>query len=279
MKNSIRIMLIGLLYCTAVQCRSHSVALPMVDEAFIKDHYVSDEIANILDKQSEKLASLARKVHESPRQKHGVWTLRELPGYYVKYNVSRVTKCELLARVIEEEGLDLLHVPDKRLYHIKGRPYEFHSLNYVVVIKKVKDDRKEYRKRMNLEQVRQIITVIKESGHLSLYEPNHLRLSGGRISFIDTDGGFDKDKITVGIIRMFDRNLSHYYTPEALAYITDEIAKHLVRVKSKHHKNKWINDLGGFLGRQNTHMRRKIKALLVERINYYEEQLTQKERV
>ncbi len=271
MKNTIRFILVGLLCAAVPSIKAGILGSLDVDEGFVQRHSVSEELAQKLDKHSAKLAQLVQKVHATSRQKHGVWQFKSLPGYYVKYNVSRVVKREILAQCIKEEGLHLLHAPEKLLYHIKGRPTEFNCLNYVVLIKKVRDNSKEYHKRMNLEQVQQFMTAIEKSGHISTFEPNFLRLSGGRISFIDTDGTFNTDKPCTGFTRLLDRNLSHYYTPEALYYILDGIAEKLVIEQSQKRKKKCISDMGNFLGRQGRSMRRKINTVLSERTAHYKE--------
>lgn len=265
-------LLISLLAWQGVQATPHMVSWFVADETFIKEHSVSEEIAQKLDQHSDLLGRLVDKIHATERQKHGVWTFDWLPGYYIKYNVSRVVKREILAQCIEEEGLHLLHTPEKLLYHIKGRPTEFSSLNYVVVCKKVRDDKSAYHERMDLEQVRQFITAIEKTGHLSTFEPNFLRLSHRKISFIDTDGTFNTTKPNTGFTRLLDRNLSHYYTPEALAYIIDKIAERLVSETNQKRKKKCITDIGHFLARQTTSVRQKVSKALEARIDYYQRQ-------
>ncbi len=256
-------------------CSSYSIAYGgvtgslVIGEAFVKEHSVSEELAQKLDQHSEQLARLVEKIHATPRQKHGVWTFDWLPGYYVKYNVSRVIKAELLRRCIQKEGLDLLHVPQKLLYHIKGRPTELSNLNYVVLSKKVKDSPSEYHKRMDLEQVQQFMTAIEKTGHLSTFEPNFLRLSDRRISFIDTDGTFNMTKPNTGFTRLLDRSLVHYYTADALEHIIDRIAEKLVTEQSEKRKNKCISDIELFLSRKSPSLKKKITHAITERMNYY----------
>ncbi len=240
-----------------------------VDETFIEHHRVSEKLAEILDQHSKELARLVDAVHATERQKHGVWTFKWLPGYYVKYNVSRMVKRERISLCIQEENLHLLHTPEKYLYHLKERPTEFTSLNYVVICKKVHDSKDEYHIPMDLEQVQQFIMLIEKTGHLSTFEPNFLRLSDRRISFIDTDGSFNRDKPNTGFVRLLDRNLSHYYTAEALAYILDKIAEHLVLETDDKRRDKCLSDLDLYVSRQNTKVREKIIKVLAEYTQHY----------
>ncbi len=275
MKMIKRFMLVSLLCSSFVMTKGGVTGSLVVDENFIKEHSVSKELTQKLDQHSEELARLVEKIDATPRQKHGVWTFDWLPGYYVKYNVSRVIKRESLARCIEEEGLDLLHTPEKLLYHIKGRPNELTNLNYVVLSKKVRDTPKEYQKRMDLEQVKQFITAIEKTGHVSTFEPNFLRLAGRRISFIDTDGTFNVTKPNTGFTRLLDRTLSHYYTPDALDYIIDKIAEKLVTEPSQNRRKKCISDIEVFLSRRSPSMKKKVTEAITNRMEYYRSNITE----
>lgn len=241
----------------------------MVNEAFIAQHMVSRDIADKLDEHCQELGRLADNIAATPFQKHGVWKFNWLPGYYVKYNVSRLTKRELLNACIQEEKLHLLQAPEKFLYHIKGRPTNFSSLNYLVICKTVHDSKQEYRKRMDLEQVQQFIKVIEKTGHLSTFEPNFLRLPERKISFIDTDGTFNTTKPNTGFIRLLDRNLSRYYKEDALDYIIDKIALHLNLEKDPQRKKKCLADIRLFLNRQTPTIRKEIHKKLARRTEFH----------
>lgn len=216
-----RTLLPRLLFCCMPMALIHGS-----DSEFIKNHLVDAKLAGVLDKHAAELSQLVRKVHATPMKKHGVWTFDWLPGYYVKYNIDRVRKRNILARSIEKHKLHHMHAPEKRLYHIKGRPHQLNSLNYVVVIKAVAGRKPQDRQPLDLSVVQQFVQLIEDTGHISTYKANYIIGEDGNISFIDTDGTFNKERSFVGLIRLLARdNLETYYTAEALSYIKGCIAK------------------------------------------------------
>lgn len=247
-----------------------NVAQLSTKKEFIKTYMVNQELAQILDQHSKELAKLVEKIHASPLQKHGVWVFDWLPGYYVKYNVSRVSKQKALAQCITQENLDLMHTPEKLLYHIKGRSKKLHHLNYVVIIKEVDDDPTAYNSPINLKQVEQFITLIIKTGHISTHASNYLRLSDGRLSFIDTDGTFDKNRAIIGLIRLLRCDLETYYTPEALYYILYTIAQKLVLLYGQKKANAY-RLLRTLLDRQKPEVAEHIKTVLEFFITQVEE--------
>ena len=110
---------------------------------------------------------------------------------------------------------------------------ELTNLNYVVIIKELSADPLADLSPMGLEQTQQFITLIEKTGHCSTFAHNYLRLSDGRLSFIDTDGTFNTKNPIRGIIDLLNRDLGSYYTPEALSYIIDRLAYHLVSLSGQ----------------------------------------------
>ncbi len=241
------------------------------EEAFIEKHLVDNATKTLLDQYSRHLAHLVKKIHATQARKHGVWQFPGVPGRYVKYNIKRVIMRNRLARCIEEEGLALLHTPQKYLYHIKGQHKNLHNLNYVVVINELHADPEEKSKPMTLEQIKQVITLIEKTGHCSTFGHNYLRLSDGRISFIDTDGTFNKENPIQGIIGLLNHDLSTYYTPKALYYILDTVAQHLAHLSRKEN-DKAHRHLSNFLGDQSRDLKNKLTMVLTKRIAQYKKQ-------
>jgi hypothetical protein len=201
-------------------------ALTQEEEHFIREHYVDESIARELDRHHDQLFALVSKIEKTDLQKHGVWTFDWLPGYYVKYNILRIFNVEKIRECIAEFRLDLMHAPEKKLYHIKGRPLELDNLNYLVVIKKVRSCPVASKKPLTRRHVQQFITIIKQTGHISTAQGNYLRIAPDGISFIDTDGTFDKARAFTGIIRLLEhKNLKTYYTQDALRYLLEQIAE------------------------------------------------------
>ena len=265
-RNIMKKLLIGALISVATQ----ALTLPahIQEEAFIAAHLVDKDIEAILDKYSDQLGRLVDKVRATERRKHGVWQFDWLPGYYIKYNVDRVYKRDLVADCIERNGLDLMHTPVKQFYHIKGRSQKLHSLNYVVIVEKVHDDKKSYKKRMSLEQVKQFCKIIEETGHISTYMSNYLRLENDKLSFIDTDGTFNKNFYVRGIMDLLNCSLGSYYEPEALDYIIDRIAQSFVKLPTD--KKKYTKDrVESHLAQQHGNVAHAVRSKLAARISHY----------
>jgi len=196
----------------------------------------------------------------------GVWKFKWLPGYYVKYNIDRLKKRQLLDSCIQEKNLYLLHTPAKYLYHINGRPHKFTSQNYAIIIKEVEDDEEEYDKPIDEEQVKQMVHAVEETGHISTFKNNYLRLKNRRISFIDTDGTFNKERSIVGIARLLDGgDLPTHFTPEALYYLIDHLGYRIAHASASQKKEAY-KAIDYFLGKQKSSVRKRIYALLEQRI-------------
>lgn len=249
----------------------------MTETTFIERHRVEASLQEILDDHCELLASLVDTIHKTPLQKHGVWQFDWLPGYYVKYNIARLFMRERLATCIEQENLTLLHTPEKYLYHIKGRPHDLHNLNYVIVVKALTENPHAHEQPMHLSQVKQFITLIEKTGHCSTFAHNYLRLHDGRISFIDTDGTFNRKNPIRGIIDLLNRDLSSYYSQDALYHIIDCLAAHLTKLP-KQEREKAEKRIATMLESQEASLVHKIYTLLREReiAHIKSQKLTQK---
>ncbi len=234
----------------------------IAEEAFIKKHLIDDHLASILDKHSYKLERLLRKIHRTERQKNGVWRFKWLPGYYVKYNVNRIIQKELLDSAIKDHALDLIHTPEKYFYHIKGRPTELHSLNYVVISKDVRARTRDQEKRLSLEHAQQMTKAIETSGHCSTYAQNYLILPDGRVSFIDTDGTFANEISYKGLIRLLERDNLHRFGKAAREHIVSRIIARYPYLAPRR-KNEALKFLAGW-NRHNQIKNRTIRSQLYE---------------
>ncbi len=270
MKNKI-LLSITLISCS-ISATSEDTLTRSAQKEFILAHHVDKETTALLDTHSRTLSNLVTSIHSTPMQKNGVWQFEWLPGYYVKYNVERVLMRERLAHCIEKYSLNLLHTPEKFLYHIKGRPTQLHNLNYVVLIKEVQPDPAAQEEPMTLEQVEQFITLIEKTGHCSTFGCNYLRLSDRRISFIDTDGTFNKKNPIKGIIGLLNQPLETYYTSEALYYIVDKIAKHLAQLPHQDTIKSYRN-IYQFFGNQSAELNKKLKKVLKKQVKNHKKQL------
>ena len=139
---------------------------------------VDHDVASILDKHSNELYKKLMSISKNGGQ-HGVWQFSWLPGYYVKYGLSRIWGMEIMQQVIDEHTLDLLWLPDKRIYHLNGRPTQVNNTNYCVVVKKVKAD--PHSKPVTQEQIKQMSTIIRKTKYISYTHDNYLLLKDGTI--------------------------------------------------------------------------------------------------
>ncbi len=207
---------------------AHALSL---NDTFIRQHCVDENLSRLLHEHDDELAELIKKAHNTAaKKKHGVWKLDWLPGYYVKYDVNRLKQRELLAQCIEKHKLTFLHAPKKQLYHLKARPKKLNNLNYALICEEVVVDKAAYSKPLGLDIMKQFTRLIEETGHISTYAGNYIHCIDNTISFIDTDGTFDKNRSIVGLVRLLSKDVDSYYTPEALDHILSRIAHHIVRV-------------------------------------------------
>lgn len=200
---------------------------------FIKKYLVDPEVAAILDSHHEEIDKVLKKAHESGRTLHTTWNFPWLSDYMVKINIDRIYGMEKMQRCIEKHNLDLIMVPDKRIYHIKGRPTKLTSNNYLVVVKKIKTDPD--RQPMSLRLIKQLVTLMKETEYISVTSSNYIRTFHGKIAMIDTESNFEiKKLLSGGYIRLIStgHDLSKDYTEEALKYILSEMAHELRKVRS-----------------------------------------------
>lgn len=198
------------------------------------NYLVNEELQAILDNHADEIYQKIKKVNLST-QKHGAWTFDWLPGYYVKYGLARIKGMEKMKRCIKEHDLNLLTVPDKKIYHIKGRPLELSDRNYAVIVKKVEATKDP--QPLTLEQVKQLSTIIHQTRYISMTSSNFIRGTDGLLHLIDTESTFSSHSILRGFLRMITTrpNLNTQYTEEALTYIFNEI-HHILQKRSHPHE-------------------------------------------
>ena len=222
-----------LLLLCIVTVTSGALAQSRSEAEFIKQYLVDPEVAEILDNHHEEIDQVLRKAHESGRMQHTTWNFPWLSDYMVKLNIDRIYGMEKMQRCIDKFNLDLIMVPDKRIYHIKGRPSKLTSNNYLVVVKKIKTDPD--RQPMSLRLIKQLVTLMKETEYISVTSSNYIRTFHGKIAMIDTESNFEiKKLLSGGYIRLIasGHDLSKDYTEEALKYILTEMAHELRKVRS-----------------------------------------------
>lgn len=198
-------------------------ALSKSDRDFIEKYRVDHHIQAAIDAHVDDLKAALAKAHYGGKGTHFVWTFDWLPGYFVKANLARIHGMEKMKKAIARHKLDLLSVPDKRIYHIKGQPEELNNKNYVVVIKKVETEVANVP--MTLRQVQQLCTLIRATSYVSMTRTNYIRLSNEKLCIIDTESTFDSHRILKGFMRLVRgyHDLNTDFTEDALKYLFSEI--------------------------------------------------------
>lgn len=200
-------------------------AYTQTEVEFISRYSVDPALKNILDQHAYEIEDKLDKLAHRGLKEHATWQFDWLPGYYVKYNLSRIRGMERIKRCIEENNLDLLGVPDKRIYHVKGRPEILDNRNYVVVIKAIETD--PAFQVLSLRHVQQLATLMRKSTYISMTATNYIRTHNNKLIIIDTESTFDKKLLlSKGFMRLISafHDINKDYTQEALEFVLNQMA-------------------------------------------------------
>ena len=191
-----------------------------------QDYAVKSDIQAILDDHSEEINKKIKKIYNGARM-HGVWQFDWLPNYYVKYGLARIKGLEHIQACIEKYNLTSLTTPDKRLYHIPGRPTNLSDRNYAIVVKAVEKTDEEMP--LTLDELKQLCTIIRKADYIDMTSTNYMRLKNGKICLIDTEGIFDRSRHLDGFLRMVAtwHDFNTDYTEQALKYLLKQLRKAL----------------------------------------------------
>ncbi len=197
------------------------------DQEFISRYALPTQIASILDEHTAELIQKIDGMVSRGEEKHGVWTFRWLPGYYVKYNLDRLKGRAKMERCIKKYHLDLITLSDKYLYHVPGQPEELKNAHYLVIVKKIRKNPKA--QPLSEEHVRQLCTIIEKTGYISMSRSNYIQTLDNKVALIDTESTFDSAATTKGLIRLiaWDHNGLKDYDKKGFEYILRTIAKKL----------------------------------------------------
>ncbi len=206
---------------------------------FIHTYAVDPAIVPILDDHSKILAKKVAETHRDS-QKWGVWQFDWLPGYYLKYGLARIIGLEKMQKAINSHNLEKIEVPDKRLYHIKGRPTKLSNLNYLIVVKAVKPARDV--PPITLDEIQQLCTIMHKTGYISMTGtgtsskkgPNYIRTQDGKFCLIDTESRYDHAQLLKGFLRLLSsHDLNKDLSQEALKHVLWEIKQLLIQQPRK----------------------------------------------
>ena len=198
------------------------------DRAFIEKYSVDKSIQALLDAHVDEIKQALKKANYDGKSTHFVWTFDWLPGYFVKANIARIYGMEKMNRAIKKLNLDLISVPEKKLYHIKGQPDTLTNRNYLVIIKKVETG-VGYEVPLSLRQVKQLCALIRETSYVSMTRTNYIRLSNEKLCIIDTESTYDPHALLKGFMRLIRgyHDLNTGFTEEALKYLFKEIFREI----------------------------------------------------
>ncbi len=155
--------------------------------------HVPDDIRKIIDKHVDDVLPLIEAC-EDHKCKTGerVGYFSWLPDYYIKYDIERrINGAAQIDACIKKYHLDLLAVPQKYIYRVKGRGRAINNHNYLVVVPRVIGYK---RKSLTVDQVKQLIIVAKNTQFWDFWQDNLHFTPSDKLMFIDT--GFDVEKRT-----------------------------------------------------------------------------------
>lgn len=199
----------------------------------IKNYIVEDSLKQILDAHShDMLSSFNRCEEDVCIKKQSVYEFHWLPGYLVKLQSTRIHGMEMLRTCIKQYALDLLVVPEKRLYHVNGRADSFKKRNYVVIVPKIENVT--FQCKFNLQEVQQICILIQKSGYDDLHAGNLKRLSDKRIIIIDTETFAFTHTPFKGLFKFLNMNIEE----DAMKYLFSQMIKYINETPKE--KYNWV---------------------------------------
>ncbi len=160
-----------------------------------------------------------KKIAEIAHREHGrAYTIHTIPGFYFKPELDRVAGAQILQHIIEQEGYNLLFVPQK---YIVG------SNNDAWVAAQMVGNICE--QPLNKLQIQQLCGLVKKSYFIDTHAGNILPMADGRVALIDTElDGFAHDK-KVRIDGLFRMLCSLTMTSEARTFLMQEIERERFR--------------------------------------------------
>ncbi len=189
-----------------------------------KSIWVPEHIKAVLDAHSHAIINSIDSMRV-PRKKYndGVWQFDWLPGYYIKYGIERINGRKKIKKCIERYQLDLITVPQKWLYHIKGRPHTLSNDNYIVIAQEIIGESD--LPPLTINHMKQFSTIIEKTAYYDLRYSNYKRCKDGTICLIDTEGCFNKQKAAVGYLKLIGpgTDIQKTFTREALEYLFSKI--------------------------------------------------------
>lgn len=152
---------------------------------------VSEEIRTSLDAHVDELTLLID-LCEKNKCQHGIGVAEFpwLPNFLIKYDViRRINGAAQLDECIKKYSLDLLAVPQKYIYHIKGRAETTSKHNYLVVVPKVVRQKPVP---LGSTHIKQLCTLMEHTDFYDPWKDNIFFTGANMLTIIDT--GIDVQK-------------------------------------------------------------------------------------
>lgn len=234
------------------------------NEDLFQKYAVSSHIAALLDSHFPELEDMHdwctknifcpqghNECRCSGEESRGVRKFSWLPGYLVKFGVSRVPGAQLARALIAEQKLDLLVVPDKYLYHMLGRPKDLSNANYLVIVQELDLD---FGRSINVAQIRQCFKAIEFLLLKDIQSLNIIPTRDGKLSLIDFEaasfwGDLAQElrpscsqQIFLGYVRFIEEQgeflRHHLIEKDAYEFIVEEI-KNFIQSQER---EEWFNN-------------------------------------
>ncbi len=191
---------------------------------FPEKNRVTSSIKALLDNHAQEIqeAFTADLCEKGCLKKNKVYEFPWLTGYLIKKGTPRLLGAEILSSVIKQNDLNLLGVPDKKIY-LPTQPYE--AENSLVIVQKLIPDLDP--KPLNLRQVQQLWTLINKSGFVDLHDENYLRLPNDKIMIIDTELYFFSSDLNRGLSRFILSHEFKMFEEDAFKFLLEEFAQFL----------------------------------------------------
>ncbi len=208
-----------------VVCLTHT----LFSTDLVTRYQVDPEVKQILDDHINEVKRAFKKNGEGCIKKGKVYEFSWLPGYIIKGQAkTRIRGLEKMRSSIRKHNLDLLMVPDKRVYHIPGKPKKFTDHNYLLVIPKYHTQ--EGLAPFTLEQTQQIWAFVLKSGYGDFKPNNYFRVNEDQLVVIDTEWHtFASNKRFKNLARLiFDSSLVRY-DEESIIFMMEHLVPYLPR--------------------------------------------------
>ncbi len=147
---------------------------------------IPDDIKTYLDSHRDMVVKFLQIALRNPDQQNhfNVKYIVDI-DCYIKFGIERYFNAQLLMNVVEQQQLDLIHIPTKYLYCVHPSD-NISNDNYIVVVPKV-HGRSGYRACLELDQTKQLLKLVINSNYYDMLTCNYILMNNRKIAVIDTD--------------------------------------------------------------------------------------------